>query len=210
MGPSVPKLDEIRAQLAGYRPDVTAPPERPRFEAAVALVLHQPDAGAGILDASAELLFIERAHHPGDPWSGQMAFPGGRREPGDADLQQTAARETFEEVGLVLPEPVGLLDHFNGSRNVRVPPLLVAPYVYAVPERPRLVENYEVRSTVWVPLRWILEPDSWVDYEIEREAERVTFPAFRYEGYTVWGLTYRILRSFFAVLGREIPAPDEP
>lgn len=203
----MPKLDEIRPPLLGYRPETTPEPERPAFEAAVALVLHEPD---GLLDASTELLFIERAHRAGDPWSGQMAFPGGRRERIDRDLQQTAARETLEEVGLQLPEPLGRLDHFQGSRNVRVPPLLVAPYVYEIAERPSLVENNEVNSTVWVPLRWILDPQSWVAHEFERDGERMAFPAFHYDGYTVWGLTYRILRNFLEVVGRTIPAPDEP
>lgn len=205
----MPTLEEIRAQLAEYRPTTTPSDERPAFEAAVALVLHQPGGRDGQIDRSAELLFIERAERQGDPWSGHMAFPGGRREAHDFDLQGTAARETLEEVGIELPEPLGSLDHFNGSRNVRVPPLLVAPYVYAVSERPKLTENHEVNATVWVPLRWILAPDSWVEYEIEREGMRVAFPAFRYDDYTVWGLTYRILRNFFSVLGRAIPSPDD-
>jgi 8-oxo-dGTP pyrophosphatase MutT (NUDIX family) len=199
----LPRLDEIRAHLADYRPSTTPTRERPAFEAAVALVLH-PAA-----DGGSELLFIERAQREGDPWSGHMAFPGGRREAGDRDLRHTAERETLEEVGLTLPEPFGHLDHFSGSRNVRVPPLLVAPYVYAVPERPVLTENHEVNSTVWIPLRHILDPDSWIDYQIEREGNRMAFPAFEYDGYTVWGLTYRILRNFFDVLGRAIPSPDE-
>ena len=220
IAPPVPKLDDIRAQLADYRPTTTPPQERPAFEAAVALVLHQPAArpvtrqitqdGGSPLDASAELLFIERAHREGDPWSGHMAFPGGRREPGDADLQQTAARETLEEVGLALDSPLGQLDHFNGSRNIRVPPLLVAPFVYTVAERPSLTENHEVESTVWIPLRWILARDSWVEHEVQRDDQPMAFPAFRYDRYTVWGLTYRILRNFFEVLGRGLPSPDEP
>ncbi len=209
----MPNLDEIRARLVDYRPTKTPSVERPAFEAAVALVLHQPGSGesggdGAHLDRSAELLFIERAQREGDPWSGHMAFPGGRRGGGDSDHQQTAARETLEEVGLELPAPLGYLDHFNGSRNLRVPPLLVAPYVYAVSERPRLTENHEVSSTVWIPLRRILASDSWVEYSIERDEGRVAFPAFRYERYTVWGLTYRILRNFFAVCGRELPSPD--
>ena len=209
----MPNLDEIRARLADYRPTTPPAQERPALEAAVALVLHQPGSsesrGDGLpLDPSAELLFIERAQREGDPWSGHMAFPGGRRAGGDRDLQQTAARETLEEVGLELPAPLGYLDHINGSRNVRIPPLLVAPYVYAVSERPQLTENHEVSSTVWVPLRWILASDSWVEYAIERDGGRMAFPAFRYGRYTVWGLTYRILCNFFAVCGRQIPSRD--
>jgi len=204
----LPRLDDIRTRLVDYRPTTAPDEDRPDFEAAVALVLYQPDASEAE-GASAELLFIERAQREGDPWSGHMAFPGGRREQADVDLQQTAARETLEEVGLALREPIASLDHFSGSRNVRVPPLLVAPYVYEVHERPVLEANHEVNSTVWVPLRWILASESWTAYEVERDDARMEFPAFRYDRYTVWGLTYRILRNFFAVVGREIPSPDD-
>jgi len=203
MGLPVPSLDHIRSQIAPHRPLETPEGQRPNFEAAVALVLHQPEGG------ETELLFIERAHREGDPWSGHMAFPGGRRDAADVDLEATAGREKREEVGLSLPGPIGSLDHFNGSGNPRVPPLLVAPYVYELAGRPELDTNHEVESTVWVPISWILDSKSWMAYEFERENVRMAYPAFEYEGYVVWGLTYRILRSFFAVLGREIPAPPD-
>src|SRR3989337_2808027 len=62
-------------------------------KAAVALIFR---SGA---DGQPELLFIKRADYPGDPWSGQVAFPGGREEPGDSSLADTAVRETREEAG---------------------------------------------------------------------------------------------------------------
>src|SRR5574341_145553 len=65
--------------------------------AAVAVVLR--DGNPAI-----EILFIRRAEHPDDPWSGQMAFPGGRAEPGETDLLETAIRETAEEIGIDLRE----------------------------------------------------------------------------------------------------------
>jgi 8-oxo-dGTP pyrophosphatase MutT (NUDIX family) len=188
----------IRERIEAHRPTLARPAsdERPLL-AAVALVLHEPPGG------EPELLFIERARKEGDPWSGQMAFPGGRLDPTDADIAATAAREAFEEVGIRLERPLGRLDDFAGSRNPRVPPLVVSPFVYEVRERPTLVPNVEVQSTVWIPVPWILHPDSGYDYRFERPEFSGTFPAIRYDRYTVWGLTYRILGSLFSVLGRE-------
>jgi 8-oxo-dGTP pyrophosphatase MutT (NUDIX family) len=191
-------LARIRARIESHRPTLANPPtdDRPLL-AAVALVFHQPPGGAP------ELLFIERARKEGDPWSGQMAFPGGRHDPGDSDISATASREAFEEVGVELDRPFGRLDDFSGSRNPRVPPLVVSPFVYEARERPTLMPNEEVQSTVWIPVPWILHPDSSYDYRFERPEFSGTFPAIRFEGYTVWGLTYRILGNLFEVLGRE-------
>ncbi len=132
-----------------------------------------------------------------------MAFPGGRHDPSDANIAATATREAFEEVGVTLAAPFGRLDDFAGSRNSRVPPLVVSPFVYEVRERPVLAPNAEVESTVWIPVPWILHPDSSYDYRFERPEFSGTFPAIRFDRYTVWGLTYRILGNLFSVLGRE-------
>lgn len=192
-------LPEIRKALLAYRARETPAEERPRSEAAVALVLHPGASG------QAELLFIERARQPGDPWSGQMAFPGGRRHAEDAHLAHTARRETEEEVGLSLGEPIGRLDDVSGTRHPHISPLVVAPFVYQLPERGPLALNHEVADTVWIPLEWILDPRSAVPYRLRRAGYENTFPAFRYDRYTVWGLTYRMLGNLAVVLGRELP-----
>jgi 8-oxo-dGTP pyrophosphatase MutT (NUDIX family) len=197
------RLDVIRARLREHRPVLAAlPGSTDALRAAVTLILHEP------AERPPELLFIERARSEGDPWSGHMAFPGGRRDPGDPDIQATAAREAYEEVGITLGAPIGRLDDFSGNRNPRLPALIVSPFVYEVSERPKLLSNHEVQSTVWIPVSWILAPDSAVEYRVDQEGRGGPFPAFRYRGYIVWGLTYRILRSFFAALGREFGTED--
>ncbi len=190
------RLDEIRARIRAHDAALAEPSNGAR-QAAVALILHEPPG------SSAEILFIERATREGDPWSGQMALPGGRRDPEDGDLQTTAARETLEEVGVPLRAPLGRLDDFSGNRP-RVPQIIVSPYVYELEERPRVTINHEVSSAVWIPVEWILAPKSSVRYAFDGEATDETFPGIRYDRYTVWGLTYRILTNFFEILGREL------
>lgn len=197
------KLAAILERLRQHEPTLEPEPTGEVLRAAVALILHEPPG------QSPELLFIERALRESDPWSGHMAFPGGRRDPDDAHIEQTAVRETREEVGVELGPSIGRLDDFSSTRNPRRPPLVISPFVYAFRARPRVVSNHEVQSTVWIPVSWILGADSAVQYHAERAERGGTFPAFRYQGYTVWGLTYRILRSFFGVLALEFGL-DEP
>jgi 8-oxo-dGTP pyrophosphatase MutT (NUDIX family) len=196
----LPTVELIRSRVAAHEPTI-ADPAGDVSEAAVAIVLYQAPGGPP------ELLFIERSKREGDPWSGQMAFPGGRRDASDPHLGHTAARETLEEVGLPLADPIGRLDDFEGSRAAQPRRIVVAPYVFEVPERPELKINYEVASTVWVPLPWILSPDSAVLYEVRRETYGGSFPAVQYDRYTIWGLTYRVLCNFAEILGTQLPDP---
>jgi 8-oxo-dGTP pyrophosphatase MutT (NUDIX family) len=192
-------MRDIRARLAAYRPKLADEPAGEHWLAAVALVF------CAAADGPAELLFIERALKQGDPWSGHMAFPGGRSDRADADLAATSVRETREEVGLELGAPIARLDDFT---NARAGSLVVSPFVYELDARPKLSPNREVQSTVWIPVPWLLHPDAAVDYEISRESQKLVFPAVRYDRYTVWGLTYRILANLFEALGRDFrPAP---
>jgi 8-oxo-dGTP pyrophosphatase MutT (NUDIX family) len=199
----MPTLELIRSRLAGHVPRLAGGDDA-TFEAAVAIVVHQSP------NASPELLFIERAVREGDPWSGQMAFPGGRREAGDPHLERTAARETHEEVGIRLQAPIGRLDDFEGRRASEQQRLVVAPFVYEVQSRPPISASSEVQSAVWIPTAHLLDPGSAHSYRFERSGFGGTFPAVEYQGYTVWGLTYRILQDFFALLGEEIPQPAAP
>ena len=159
--------------------------------AAVALVLR--DGAAGL-----ELLFIRRAEHPLDPWSGQMAFPGGRAEPGDADLAATAARETLEEIGLDLKdaERLGALDEVRAMARLRPMNLTILPFVYRAPAHPELRLSGEVTSVHWLPLAPLLGAELRSTMDYVHEGAAVQFPCVRVDEVVIWGLTYRMVLAF--------------
>lgn len=188
------KADDLRPVLSQDPP--TQIIDGPR--AAVASVFRQGDEGT-------ELLFIQRAAKDSDPWSGQMAFPGGRVETSDRDSFHTAERETWEEVGLDLApaDRLGSLDELDGGRATN---RLVAvnAHAYWLPgESPQLTPNYEVAHVLWVPLTVLADHDRYIDYHYPRSGS--DFPGIQLdrEGQVIWGLTLRFLSDLFRRL--EIP-----
>ena len=194
-------VERVRTSLAAREPR-RIDEERAR-RAAVAMVLRDGAAGA-------DVLFIERARHPDDPWSGHMAFPGGRVDPEDTDARAAAERETLEEVGVCLAdaELLGQLDDKRGNPATR-PELVISAYVYYLPVTPpRLVPNYEVEEAFWFPVGRLLDPVRHVEYRARRQYGELAFPGIlvgRPERHVVWGLTYSFLESFFEALGEPLP-----
>ena len=110
-----------------------------------------------------ELLFIKRAEYEGDPWSGQIAFPGGRAEERDASLAETAIRETREETGIDLAREgvmVGRLDDLR-PRTVRLPAIMVRPFVALLDRSEPLVLSSEVALSFWLPFTELARGESW-------------------------------------------------
>lgn len=165
--------------------------EGARF-AAIALVVRPAATGP-------ELLMIKRAEMAGDPWSGHIACPGGRMEPEDIDLAETAVRETREETGIDIAASgalLGALDDLS-PRTPRLPPIIIRPYVGVVDHDVEILASDEVAEAFWVPLAAIRERASWgLGTVIVRERESLEVPTFRHGTYTVWGLTERALRDF--------------
>jgi 8-oxo-dGTP pyrophosphatase MutT (NUDIX family) len=165
--------------------------------AAIALVLRPTDHG------DPELLLIKRAEHDQDPWSGHIACPGGRKDPADRDLEQTAIRETWEETGIDLARDgriLGTLDDMS-PRSPTLPPLVIRPFVAVVKPEVVLVESPEVAEAFWVPLAAVRETAAWGKAFVsirgvgDREVE-----VFRHGEHTVWGLTHRALSQFVELL----------
>jgi 8-oxo-dGTP pyrophosphatase MutT (NUDIX family) len=182
------------ARALGRRDPVLVGADIPR--AAVALVLRE--AGPGV-----ELLFIRRAEHEKDPWSGHMGFPGGRAEPGDTSLEATAVRETLEETGLDLARSgvrLGALDEVNALARGRPVDLAIAPFVFRLRERLDGAPSHEVVSLHWLPLERLLAAETRSILQYEHEGTVLELPCLRIEGLVIWGLTHRMFENFRAVL----------
>lgn len=182
------------ADALSRRPPVARDRDPGLSEAAVLLVLRP--AGDTL-----ELLLIERAEKEGDPWSGHMALPGGRRQIDDADLLATALRETREETGIAVPggDVLGPLDEVQPGARRRFS-IVIAPFVAAVPaETAAVPEPSEVKTAIWVPLPHLASEEAVDEILIELEDESRAFPALNYQEYVIWGLTHRILEDFIEV-----------
>jgi 8-oxo-dGTP pyrophosphatase MutT (NUDIX family) len=191
-----PELARLAARLAARPGRRVAADERVRY-AAVAVTFR--------LDASGrpELLFIKRAEYADDPWSGHVAFPGGRAEPGDPSLAHTAARETLEETALDLTRDgrlVGELDEIT-PRTPRLPPIVIRPYVFAAAPAAPLVLSHEVAHAFWVPVDALRAPGASVTSVVRARDVELSVPSFLHGEYVIWGLTERILRQLLRLLG---------
>ncbi|MEX0892708.1 MAG: CoA pyrophosphatase [Gemmatimonadota bacterium] len=188
-----PRLERLAAALR-RRPHEDLPRLPVYREAGVALVLRPGDGF--------ELLLIKRAEQEGDPWSGHMALPGGRREPGDADLRATAARETREETGIALATRGRFLGPLDEVAPVsrRLPPYVIAPFVAAVPAGTEAIpEPREVAAALWVPLAALRQDHAVSEILVELGGDTRSFPSLRIGEHEIWGLTHRILTGFLDI-----------
>jgi 8-oxo-dGTP pyrophosphatase MutT (NUDIX family) len=181
--------------------------------AAVAAIFRE-HAGA------AEIFFIRRAQRAGDPWSGHVAFPGGRREPEDRSLLETAMRETREEVGIVLEERELIarlpdLPAFNRSKTGGA--MVVSPFVFVV-KHPVVIapQESEVASTMWVPFEKLVRGEGRGTFIWSYEGKTLELPCFHLGGCPgpspieaaaiaagqpiLWGMTYRMLETLFEAI----------
>jgi 8-oxo-dGTP pyrophosphatase MutT (NUDIX family) len=185
------------ARALKERPGRTIEPEPNYKWAAIALVI-RPQA-----NGEPELLMIKRAEIAGDPWSGHIAVPGGRAEPGDRDLQHTATRETLEETGIDLEKDgmiLGTLDDLS-PRTPMLPPIVIRPFVAAVPSTVRIVASSEVAESFWMPLAALRNEAAWSTSTVKVRGTDREELSFRHHHYMVWGLTHRVLRQLVELMG---------
>lgn len=157
-------------------------------------------AGVAIMlkpgDEDIELFLVKRAEVSGDPWSGDMAFPGGKKTPSDVDICDTVRREVEEETGITLDEMRFLGAMKVEKSNVR-PGKEVLPLVFVLEEKPPVTLNYELTKAFWAPLK-----------ELKKSQTRANVKGwdsevFKVEGEVVWGMTYRMLKRIIGLMEQE-------
>lgn len=198
-------LPHIRTVLAAHQPRLVSAADFPSHRhAAVALLLH--DAAP-----TPEVLYLRRAKVSGDPWSGDIGFPGGHIDPDDTSPQAAAIRETREEIGLDLStaEPLGRLDDIAGAHL----PIIVSCFAFHLPAMPKLNLNSEVSAARWFPLDHLLDPAHHVSTVVNFRGESFSRPAINLFGpgeRVLWGITYRLTVQFLRLAGEELPDTPIP
>jgi 8-oxo-dGTP pyrophosphatase MutT (NUDIX family) len=191
------------AELLAMRSDGGVPDSGDRTRASVAMILHQ---GARDL----EVLFIQRASHDLDPWSGHIAFPGGKLEEGERECQ-AACRETLEEIGIDLEQGryLGRLSDIIGANL----PVRVSCCLFGVDRMQYSpVLNEEVRDLFWVSLSDLRDPGRHLLSCVAFDEKRFEVPAIRLPSDNkpvLWGITYRLVMQFLCLLENDGASGEE-
>jgi 8-oxo-dGTP pyrophosphatase MutT (NUDIX family) len=154
--------------------------------AAIAIVL--------LDEAHPSTLLIKRVERSGDPWSGQIAFPGGKFQEGDNSPRDTAVRETMEEVGIDLDMSSEFLGYFRSFRT-HTGNMEVVPAVFRLRRSVPVRIDEEVSSYRWVDLETLASNDSRRTIKVGQVSETMEVPAIKIDDYVIWGLTHRIISA---------------
>jgi 8-oxo-dGTP pyrophosphatase MutT (NUDIX family) len=153
------------------------------------------------------VLLIRRTERDGDPWSGHWSFPGGRRDPTDEDLVETALRELAEECGIVLGREcleACLPATMAGRRVGRV--MIVAPFLFrAVAELATRLDPEEAAESLWIPLAWLRDPSRHCLTPVPGLPRERIFPGIALNGMPLWGFTYRVITEWLELHPRSDP-----
>lgn len=163
---------------------------------AVALILRE--TGSGL-----ETLMIKRADREGDPWSGHMAFPGGRAELNDPNNLHTARRETWEEIGLDTEQHTQCLGRLSDvpTRPRRgLKGMVITPYLFTIEQVPELVINHEVAEVIWVPLDFLSDQQNRQQMQWQLNNTQLDLPCYFYRQRRIWGLSLMMLDELVNVL----------
>ena len=165
-----------------------------RARAAVAMIVRE-------LPGDLEILFIERASDVRDPWSGHLAFPGGKVESGE-QARQAAERETREEIGLALESEryLGRMSDIVGANL----PVRVSCFAYAAMSTAiHPVVNREVRDVFWARLSDIRDPERHRMVTVGFSGRSLEVPAIilpQPDKPVLWGITYRLVMQFLEII----------
>ncbi|HEY4101366.1 MAG TPA: CoA pyrophosphatase [Gemmatimonadales bacterium] len=177
-------IERLRASTPRHADDL----DRPRAAVALALAPN-PD----------QILLIRRAERVGDPWSGHLALPGGRRQDDDPDLLATAIRETFEETGIQLQREwcVAQLDDLV-PRTPTLPPIVVRPFVFVIDRAHEPGTSGEVVQSMWTSIE-ALARAGVVTRRIDVKGSLRDVAGYAIGDGLLWGMTERIVTPVLAL-----------
>jgi 8-oxo-dGTP pyrophosphatase MutT (NUDIX family) len=162
--------------------------EEQAADAAVALLLKK--AGQDL-----EALFVKRVERPTDPWSGQIALPGGKRDVKDRSLRDTVIRETYEETSIDLLTGCRLLGVMDTVGSVVKLEIRVLPFVFFVQQEPTIkLNDAELEWFTWISLDKLVKHRGFVKFSFGES------PAYVVGKTIIWGLTYRLIENLFQSL----------
>lgn len=174
-------VDRIKERLTLVEPEVES------LSASVAVLINEKK----------ELLMIRRSGQKGDPWSNQMAFPGGKRENNDSSFMVTAIRETKEELGINIrkSEFLGYME----PMYTHTKKMIVIPSVFYSTRNLKPVPSKEVSSFYWISIDGITRRKT--RYAHFTGSNLIINDAFIVNDCIIWGLSYRIINKFLELLG---------
>ena len=159
---------------------------------------HDADASVALLlkavDRDLKVLIVKRVENPTDPWSGQMALPGGKRDAKDQNLKQTIIRETLEETNINLLKDCCFLGSMETLRSTLKPEMKILPFIVLLEREIPIKLNEELEGFVWISLEELAQHGGTAKFSFGE------FPAYIVGNNVSWGLTYRILEKLLRFL----------
>ena len=157
------------------------------------------DANAAVVvllratDQDFQVLFVKRAENSGDPWSGQTALPGGKRNPEDRDMKETVVRETLEETRINLLVGCRFLGAMEPVRSTQKPEMKILPFVVLLEKEQAIKLNEELTEYFWTPLKELAKHKGTVKFSFGE------YPAYIIEKHIIRGLTYKIMQNLLSL-----------
>jgi 8-oxo-dGTP pyrophosphatase MutT (NUDIX family) len=164
------------------------------------LVKENFDANAAVVvllrekEQNFQVLLVKRAEKSDDPWSGQTALPGGKRNREDHNLMETVVRETFEETSINLLDSCCFLGAMEPLKSTRRPEMKILPFIVLLEQEQTIKLNEELTEYLWVALKELDKHKGTAKFDFGE------YPAYFIEKHVIWGLTYLILDRLFSIL----------
>ncbi len=145
------------------------------------------------------ILMVKRAHRTGDPWSGDMAFPGGRQEHSDKSHIATALRELHEEIGVFIQSPPLMrLSTLWTKSHSSFRPMAIHPYIFKTHRKFSFKLSHEVDEAVWIPLE-SFETNLRNHFNWKLRFATYRMPCFYYQKYRIWGLSLKMIEEMLSL-----------